>query len=101
MNILRSLIFDPSQSPSLLRWTKIFRTVPLVPFESLLLDPLLLELLELFELFESLLLEVREGLRGRTVGEGPLGLTVGDDPPPLESLLFDPLLPPLLFELFE
>ena len=49
MNILRSLIFDPSQSPSLLRWTKIFRTVPLVPFESLLLDPLLFELFELFE----------------------------------------------------
>ena len=71
MNILRSLIFDPS--PSLLRWTKIFRTVPLVPFESLLLDPLLLEL------FESLLLEVEEGSRGRTVGEGPRVLTVGYD----------------------
>ena len=76
MNILRSLIFDPSQSPSLLRWTKIFRTVPLVPFESLLLDPLLLELLELFE---SLLFEVEEGSRGRTVGEGPRVLTVGYD----------------------
>ena len=29
----------------------------------------------------------------------PRGLTVGDDPPPLEPLLFDPLPPPLLFEL--
>ena len=95
MNILRSLIFDPSQSPSLLRWTKIFRTVPLVRLESLLLDPLLPPLLfELFELFELFVrgltvgvgprgLKVGEGPRGFTVGEGPRGLTVGDDPPPL------------------
>ena len=99
MKILEPLVFDSSPSSSLLGWTKIFRFVTLVRFESLLLYPLLPPLL--FELFESLLLEVREGLRGRTVGEGPLGLTVGDDPPPLESLLFDPLLPPLPFELFE
>ena len=94
MKILEPLVFDSSPSSSLLGWTKIFRTVPLVRLESLLLDPLLPPLLfELFELFELFVrgLTVGEGPRGLKVGEGPRGftvgeprgLTVGDDPPPL------------------